>query len=206
MERTSSILLCGLLAGLCLLLSACEKEAAAPATQGSEVAKPAPQVAPMNKEMLKKDTMNAAPVEMENTSSALAEVAQQGGGNTQFEIGNTRYLFDISNHTPEEMQALLSRAEEIRETHADGYEELEIVLVLHGPDIDIFREQNYTRHKPLVDLAARLDAFDIIDMRICETTMSSMGVERSEVPAFIESVPYAPREISRLLDEGYINL
>ena len=104
------------------------------------------------------------------------------------------------------MQALLSRAEEIRETHADGYEDLEIVLVLHGPDIDIFRQQNYDKHKPLVDLAARLDAFDIIDMRICEATMSSMGVERSEVPAFIESVPYAPREISRLLDEGYINL
>ncbi len=124
----------------------------------------------------------------------------------QFNIGNTQYLFDISNHSPDEMEALLYRAEEIRETHAEGYEDLEIVLVLHGPDINIFRQENYSKHKPLVDLAAKLDAFDIIDMKICETTMSSMGVDRSEVPAFIESVPFAPAEIRRLGEEGYINL
>ena len=42
--------------------------------------------------------------------------------------------------------------------------------------------------------------------KICETSMSSMGVERSEVPAFIESVPYAPDEIRGLGEEGYIKL
>ena len=43
-------------------------------------------------------------------------------------------------------------------------------------------------------------------MRICDTTMSSMGVERSEIPAFIESVPYAPDEIRRLVEKKHINL
>ena len=123
-----------------------------------------------------------------------------------FNIGNTQYLFDVSDHSPEELEALLFRAEEIRETHAEGFEQLKIVLVLHGPDIDIFRQENYTRHKPIVDLAAKLDAFEIIDMKICQKTMSDMGVERSEVPAFIETVPYAPNEIKRLTESGYINL
>ena len=109
-------------------------------------------------------------------------------------------------HSPEELAELLQRAELIRETNAEGYEDLEIVLVLHGPDINFFREENYEKHKPIVDLAAKLDAFDIIDMKICETSMSSMGVERSEVPAFIESVPFAPAEIRRLQEDGYINL
>jgi len=126
--------------------------------------------------------------------------------NRQFNIDNTQYLFDVSDHSPEELKALLSRAEEIRETHAEGYDDLDIVLILHGPDINIFRQENYIQHKPLVDLAAKLDAFEIIDMKICETSMSSMGVERSEVPAFIESVPYAPDEIRRLGNEGYIRL
>lgn len=126
--------------------------------------------------------------------------------NSQFNIGNTRYLFDVSDHSAGELEALLARAEAIREAHAEGYDDLEIVLVLHGPDINIFRQENYARHKSIVDLAARLDAFDIIDMKICETTMTKMGVERSEVPSFIESVPYAPAEIRRLADEGYINL
>ena len=125
---------------------------------------------------------------------------------TQFNIGNTKYLFDIPNHSAEELEALLRRAEEIREAHAEGYEDLEIILVLHGPDINIFRQENYNKHKRIVDLAAKLDAFDIIDLKICETTMSSMGVDRSEVPAFIESVPYAPDEIRRLGEEGYMTL
>jgi len=137
-----------------------------------------------------------------------ATVAVEGDSedNRQFNIGNTHYLFDVSNHSPAELEALLHRAEEIRETHATGYDNLDIVLILHGPDIDIFRQENYSKHKPLVDLAAKLDAFKIIDMKICETTMSNMDVQRSEVPAFIESVPYAPDEIRRLNEEGYINL
>lgn len=134
---------------------------------------------------------------------AIDESAEE---NSQFDIGNTKYLFDVSNHSATELESLLQRAEEIRETHADGYDDLDIVLILHGPDINIFRQENYNKHKPLVDLAAKLDAFKIIDMKICEKSMSSMGVERSEVPAFIESVPYAPNEIQRLGEEGYINL
>ncbi len=150
-----------------------------------------------------------------NTTPAVQEAPQQlttvsvekgHEENRQFNIGNTRYLFDVSNHSPADLENLLQRAEEIRETHATGYDDLEIVLILHGPDINIFRQENYTKHKPLVDLAARLDAFKIIDMKICETAMSSMNVQRSEIPAFIESVPYAPDEIRRLSEEGYINL
>jgi uncharacterized protein len=137
------------------------------------------------------------------TAVAIEEKPQE---NSQFNIGNTRYLFDVSDHSPTELGALLNRAEEIRETHAEGYDDLNIVLILHGPDINIFRQENYNKHKPVVDLAAKLDAFDIIDMKICETSMTSMGVERSEVPAFIESVPYAPDELRRLGEEGYINL
>jgi len=134
---------------------------------------------------------------------AIAESTEE---NSQFNIGNTKYLFDVSDHSPTELESLLQRAEEIREAHADGYDDLDIVLILHGPDINIFRQENYNKHKPLVDLAAKLDAFDIIDMKICEKSLLTMGIERSEVPAFIESVPYAPDEIRRLSKEGYINL
>jgi uncharacterized protein len=147
------------------------------------------------------------PVQLNETQEiAIPVVEETAVDNRQFKIDNTQYLFDVSDHTPEELEALLIRAEEIREMHAEGYDDLNIVLILHGPDINIFRQENYNQHKPLVDLAAKLDAFEIIDMKICETSMSSMGVERSEVPAFIESVPYAPDEIRRLGKEGYIRL
>lgn len=158
-------------------------------------------------------TVAPAPAVTVNEKAAMQivtapEVIEQAAPvqSRQFNIGNTQYLFDVSDNSPEELEALLQRAEEIRDANAEGYDDLEIVLVLHGPDINIFRQKNYDKHKPLVDLAAKLDAFDIIDMKMCETAMSSLGVDRSEVPAFIESVPYGYDEIRRLEEEGYINL
>ena len=147
-----------------------------------------------------------SPQAQEDQQITTVAIEESDEENSQFDIGNTKYLFDVSDHSPDELGALLHRAEEIRETHAEGYDDLDIVLILHGPDINIFRQENYKQHKPLVDLAAKLDAFEIIDMKICETSMTSMGVERSEVPAFIESVPFAPDELRRLGEKGYINL
>ena len=130
----------------------------------------------------------------------------RGPAQTQFTIGNQSYLFDISDHTMEELEALLHRAEEITQVESEKFDQLDIVMILHGPDIDWFREQNYEKNKKLVDLAAKLDAFDIIDLKVCETTMAKRGVNPEELPAFIEPVPYAPDEMARLQQEGYINL
>jgi intracellular sulfur oxidation DsrE/DsrF family protein len=125
---------------------------------------------------------------------------------TQFNVGNKSYLFDVTDHSLEELEALLERAKEITQMSSDDYDKLDIVMILHGPDIDWFTQQNYEQNKQLVDLAEKLDAYDIIDMKICETAMDSLGVDREEIPSFIESVPYSPDEMKRLLKEGYINL
>lgn len=121
-------------------------------------------------------------------------------------IENKSYLFDITNHSLPELEALLERAEEVSQTQSPEYKDLEIVMIIHGPDIEWFRQQNYAENKKLIDLAARLDKYDIIDMQVCERTLKYHGVEREEIPEFIESVPYAPIEIENRLRDGYINL
>ncbi len=121
-------------------------------------------------------------------------------------IENKKYLFDVTDHTIEEFEALLNRAEEVSQAHAPGYEDLKIVMIIHGPDIDWFTRQNYESNRKLIDLAARLDAYEIIDMKVCEKTMSIRGVDRENIPSFIESVPYAPIEIENRLKEGFIHL
>jgi len=125
---------------------------------------------------------------------------------TKPEIENKSYLFDITDHSIEELEALLVRAEEVSQTHPADFEDLEIVMIIHGPDIDLFTSQNYAENKQLIDLAARLDAYDVIDMKVCEKTMSLRGVNRQDIPSFIEPVPYAPTEIKQRLQDGYINL
>lgn len=143
-----------------------------------------------------------------DTLSASVAVSDQylAKQQTEPEIENKSYLFDVSNHSIEELEALLIRAEEVSQTHPADFDNLEIVMILHGPDIDWFTQQNYQHNQKLIDLAARLDDYDVIDMKVCETTMQSRGVMRSDLPSFIESVPYAPTEIRDRLQNGYINL
>jgi len=121
-------------------------------------------------------------------------------------IENKSYLFDVTNHSIEEFQALLTRAEEVSQAPSNDFGDLKIVMVIHGPDIDWFTQKNYEHNRQLIDLAARLDAYDIIDMKVCEQTMFARGVEREDIPPFIESVPFGPTEIKNRLRDGYINL
>lgn len=144
--------------------------------------------------------------EENNLTVETKAVTTEQQAQNQFHIGNKRYLFDVSNHTVEELEGLLARIEEIIEVSPEAFDNLEMVMVLHGPDIDLFTQQNYSENKQLVDLAAKLDAFKVVDMKACETAMGSLGVEREDIPPFIELVPYAPDTIRTLEQEGYINL
>jgi uncharacterized protein len=148
-----------------------------------------------NKPKIANDIQKDAPAVQENVSVT-----------PEPEIENKSYLFDVTDHTIEELEALLVRADEVSQTHPKDFEDLEIVMILHGPDIDLFTSQNYAENKQLIDLASRLDAYDVIDMKVCEKTMSLRGVERQDIPSFIESVPFAPTEIKQRLQDGYINL
>lgn len=126
--------------------------------------------------------------------------------NSQIDIENKRYLFDVTENTREEFSALLSRIDEIMEASPEMFDELEIVMVLHGPDINLFTEKNYAMNKDLVDLAARLDAFKVVDLKVCEASMDSLGVTNMDIPAFIETIPFAPDTMNELREQGYINL
>lgn len=185
---------CFLLVPLSILISACEQDGSQdPATTGHNKVQLDPVI----------QSSPSAPTE---TIGPEISINEYNGQNSQFNIGNKSYLFDVSNHSIEELEALLGRAEEITQANSGEYDQLDIVMILHGPDIEWFTRKNYERNKKLIELAARLDTYEIIDMKVCETAMSSHGVSRDEIPAFIESVPYAPDEIERLLNDDYINL
>ena len=147
-------------------------------------------------------------VEKQNTVAVTTvnPVEKQEQNESKVVIENKSYLFNLTNHSISELEALLERAEEVTMAQSPEYQDLEIVMVIHGPDIEWFKQQNYAENQKLIELAARLDAYDIIDMKVCERTMSRYGVEREDIPKFIDSVPFAPIEIQDRLNDGYINL
>jgi intracellular sulfur oxidation DsrE/DsrF family protein len=118
-----------------------------------------------------------------------------------------RYFFDVYGHTPAEIMALLNRAKDTYDNLSPELRgSLKIAMVLHGPDIKFFATDNYAGNKDLVDLAARLDAFGFVDLKICAVSVTDHGLPSDGFPPFIEIVPYGPTEISRLQADGYVRL
>ena len=112
------------------------------------------------------------------------------------------HLALLHAHTPEELAGILDQAE----TWANGrneYPNQPIAIVLHGNEANAFVKQNYQMYRALVDKAARLDAFNVVDIKICEAWMGMNKVRREQLPPFIDTVPFGPSEEQRLLKAGY---
>jgi len=130
--------------------------------------------------------------------------AAGGGGAPENGSVSQGMVLDISVHSQDELKVLLDRAETLAMRPRPQGEKAGIVLVLHGPEVEFFAISNYSRYRDIVDQAARLDAFDVVDVKICRSMMEKLGVERDDIPAFIEQVPYGPGEVGRLVREGYV--
>jgi hypothetical protein len=108
----------------------------------------------------------------------------------------------IHAHTPEELSSILDQAEDWASARSE-YPDKPIAIVLHGQEANVFVKHNYQMYRTLVDKAAKLDAFNVVDIKICETWMGMNQVRREHLPAFVDTVPYGPAETQRLLKAGY---
>lgn len=117
----------------------------------------------------------------------------------------TNLQANITLHSLAELKQLLLQAEEIAndEGESDYSRENPIAVVLHGDEIGAFVRSNYRDHKELVDLAARLDAFKVIEVKVCQRWMGENDVEANQLPPFVEPVPVGLGERNRLEKAGY---
>lgn len=119
-------------------------------------------------------------------------------------IDDKRYLADIQVHTAAELESILLRAEALS-SNGELDSEGPVVFVLHGSEGKVFLRERYDENKALVDLAARLSALQVVDVRVCERWMGWRRINVDELQPFIETVPSGPAEIKRLRnDENYV--
>lgn len=80
-----------------------------------------------------------------------------------------------------------------------------IVMMLHGEEAHRFVRGNYEDNKDLVDQTAKLAAYGILDVKICETWMRGNNYSANDLFPFVKGVPLGTAEIERLSsDEGYV--
>ena len=118
----------------------------------------------------------------------------------------SRYIARIELHTAAELMGSLQRAEMLQQEGSFKVgEDAPIAFVLHGPEAESLFSSRYAENQSLVNLAARLTAFKVVDIKVCETWLGSKALDASELPPFIGTVPYGPAEEKRLLkQEQYV--
>lgn len=120
--------------------------------------------------------------------------------------GSPGYLANIETHSSAELNGLLLRAEQLLSSgkFISG-SDTPIAFVLHGPEAKSLLAQSYKKNMALQDLAAKLSAFRVVDIKVCKTWMGSEGLDESQLPPFISTVPFGPVEARRLIDkQNYI--
>ena len=111
------------------------------------------------------------------------------------------YVARVNLNEPAEVQAILNRAQDYFDRQGLASSFPPVVMVLHGPEIAMFTRNNYHRFQAAADLAAKLTALKVIDVRICETRMAMDGIEKMDLLPFVGTVPFGPAEESRLTDD-----
>jgi uncharacterized protein len=112
-----------------------------------------------------------------------------------------RYYFDTAPTSLQELDTLLDDLSSNEDRVAPG---TPLIIMLHGDHASVFVRDNYPANKKRVDQAALLDAFGIIDVKICATWMRLNDITEADIPPFIESVPYGVAELERLRKDGYM--
>ena len=134
------------------------------------------------------------------STTALASFALQA------EPREEGYVISVTVSSAQQLDVVLDRAEDLR-TLFDPDQHSRIAIVLHGNELQLFQKRNYSSNQSVVDRARLLDQDNIIDIKACQTMMRTLDIEQSELPSFIEQVPFAPAEIERLKrQEGFTKL
>ena len=82
-----------------------------------------------------------------------------------------------------------------------------IVVMLHGDAAHHFMRTNYTTNKAMVDQAAALAAYNIINVQVCAAWLRNNDYTSADLFPFVNPVPYGADELQRLADdEGYTEL
>ena len=116
-------------------------------------------------------------------------------------MADGKSYLEVSPHGRDDLEALMTALEGYLDQGLPMTDP--VIVILHGSEADSFTSRGYAQNRMLIDRAARLSAYELLDVRMCETWMSENGVQRDDLPAFIDTVPFAPEEVQRLEAEGY---
>lgn len=116
------------------------------------------------------------------------------------------YVFGVTVNSAKQLDVILDRADSLRELFNPA-QHGRIAIVLHGEELQLFQKDGASVDQSIIERARILDEHQIIDIKACQTRMRDLNIQQSDLPSFIEQVPFAPVEIERLKNKkGFTQL
>ena len=115
-------------------------------------------------------------------------------------VEQNNFIARIELHTADELKKVLRRSGELFDADS-GSPATPVVFVLHGPEASVFFRERYRHNQELVDLAAKLTALNVVDIKVCRTWMGSQGLDSSQLLPFVGTVPYGPAAERQLIEQ-----
>ena len=120
---------------------------------------------------------------------------------TETDYKPQKVVFDVYGEQAKDLEDVLDRASYLSLiTGADPFEG-SIVLVVHGPALEYFAIKNYRRYRELMDRAHSLTVGETIQIKMCRVAARQRGFQPQDIHGFVEMVPMADAEITRLQNE-----
>ncbi len=118
---------------------------------------------------------------------------------------SVKVVYDWNLSSPEDVkQALNYIANHIKAyTQYAPLEDLEIVVVSHGPEATIFAKQNYQKFKDQIERIKSFQDSYGIKFYICYNVIKAFGFDKEDYPSFVILTPAGVAKLAALQEEGY---
>ena len=77
-----------------------------------------------------------------------------------------------------------------------------VAFLVYGPPVAMFFKKNYQQYSEVVDLAAKLTALKVIDVKVCKYSFVKEGLDNKNLLPFVSTVPFGPDEVVRLIEQA----
>jgi len=113
-----------------------------------------------------------------------------------------KYLADITIHSPQELLDILTRANMLFESgQYSAKDSSPIIFLLHGDEARILFKQQYANNKAVVDLAAKLTALNVVDIKVCDIWINGNNLFVKDLQPFVGVANNAVAEAERLVSQ-----
>jgi len=113
-----------------------------------------------------------------------------------------KYLADITIHSPQALFDILTRADMLFESGQYSAEDASpIIFLLHGDEARILFKQQYENNKEVVDLAAKLTALNVVDIKVCDIWINGNNLFIKDLQPFVGVANNAMAEAERLVSQ-----